>query len=291
MIPSSQSLTVEYRFLVRFHSSAVLIRTNAGEILPELKREFRYFCRRDGSVQNIVAELSVIRDGSVYHVPSTDDASVRNGTLADAVRCIGHHVSRLIVEATPDFLWLHAGAVARNGHAMLVVGASGSGKSTLVTALCTQGWSYLSDELVPLEFDTLHAIPFPLAPALRPESSEVLPSGVVAGLPKLTIDLPSASICSQPLPISAIVLPTFNPGAPCQMAACPPADVALELLRGCASLAPDPSRTLSGVSRLVQRAAGFRLTYRHGDQAARLVDEALGSSPGRVSPSSDDVAR
>ena len=42
---------------------------------------------------------------------------------------------------------LHAGAVARNGHGILLPGPSGAGKSTTVAALALNGFEYCSDEL------------------------------------------------------------------------------------------------------------------------------------------------
>jgi hypothetical protein len=118
-----------------------------------------------------------------------------------------------------------------------------------------------------------------------------LPRDVVVNLPKRTTALASTSVCREPLPISSIVLPTFDPDAAGELRACVPADIAVELLRGCPSLALAPHRALAGVSRLVQQAAGFRLRYRHGSEAARLVDEALAGSPGRLDVVSAGLAR
>jgi tetratricopeptide (TPR) repeat protein len=43
---------------------------------------------------------------------------------------------------------LHAGAIHRDGEAVLILGGSGSGKSTLVFGALDQGWKALSDDLV-----------------------------------------------------------------------------------------------------------------------------------------------
>ncbi len=63
-------------------------------------------------------------------------------------------------------LLLHAGAVARPGlGAVLLLGTCEGGKSSLVSALVAQGWSYLSDELVPLSARS-RAAAFPRLPDL-----------------------------------------------------------------------------------------------------------------------------
>ena len=43
---------------------------------------------------------------------------------------------------------LHAGCAAREGRGVLLAGTSGSGKSTLTAALVTDGWDFLTDDMV-----------------------------------------------------------------------------------------------------------------------------------------------
>lgn len=45
---------------------------------------------------------------------------------------------------------LHAGAVARDGRAVAIVGPSGWGKSTLTIELVRRGWSFLTDDFAPI---------------------------------------------------------------------------------------------------------------------------------------------
>ncbi len=52
----------------------------------------------------------------------------------------------LIAQRLNDLLLLHAGAVERDGFALLLPALPGSGKSTLTAALSQRGWRLLSDE-------------------------------------------------------------------------------------------------------------------------------------------------
>jgi len=52
----------------------------------------------------------------------------------------------MIGQRLNDLLLLHAGAVERDGLALLLPAVPGSGKSTLTAALSTRGWRLLSDE-------------------------------------------------------------------------------------------------------------------------------------------------
>jgi hypothetical protein len=79
------------------------------------------------------------------------------GLLAVAVW--GIHAA--IPQTLKDFLFLHSGAVARDGAGLLLPAPMDSGKSTLVLALLSSGFQYLSDELGVLDPVTGKAYPFP----------------------------------------------------------------------------------------------------------------------------------
>lgn len=73
-----------------------------------------------------------------------------------------------------DRLLLHAGALERDGHALLLPATPGSGKSTLTAALSLRGWRLLSDEFGVVDPDTglVHAMLKPVA--LKNESIPVI---------------------------------------------------------------------------------------------------------------------
>jgi hypothetical protein len=63
-----------------------------------------------------------------------------------------------------SFLFVHAGAVALDGRAIVIPGASFSGKTTLVAELVRAGAQYLSDEFTLIDDDGLvHPYPKPLS--------------------------------------------------------------------------------------------------------------------------------
>jgi len=80
----------------------------------------------------------------------------------------------LIGRRLNDLLLLHAGAVEKNGLALLLPALPGSGKSTLTAALSLRGWRLLSDEFGAFEPETgvFRAILKPVA--LKNQSIEVI---------------------------------------------------------------------------------------------------------------------
>jgi hypothetical protein len=84
-------------------------------------------------------------------------------TAYDAGEVLAHAVWLLHAEVsarTRDFVLLHAGAVARGGDALVLPARPDLGKSTLVLALLRAGFSYLSDELGPIDPVTGRVYPF-----------------------------------------------------------------------------------------------------------------------------------
>ena len=59
-----------------------------------------------------------------------------------------------------EYLFLHAGALAKNNKAVLLPGPSESGKSTLTLGLLNYGYQYLTDEVVVINLSDLRVLPF-----------------------------------------------------------------------------------------------------------------------------------
>lgn len=66
-----------------------------------------------------------------------------------------------------DLLFIHSAALEYNDIGFLIVAPSGTGKSTTTWALLNSGFRYLSDELAPLELDTMTIHPYPHALCLK----------------------------------------------------------------------------------------------------------------------------
>jgi hypothetical protein len=115
----------------------------------------------------------------------------------------------------PAFLFLHAAALDWQGRACLLVGESGSGKSTTTWALQHHNFSYLSDELSPIDLTTLRVYAYPHALCLKqvPPHPYVLPEGVLQL--GSTIRVPTSMMHSPVIldsrPLSALFLLKYSP--------------------------------------------------------------------------------
>ena len=68
------------------------------------------------------------------------------------------------------YLLLHAGAVEREGRALILTGPSGAGKSTLAALLGEKGWRFMGDEFALLDLADGSLCAFPRAVSLKNES-------------------------------------------------------------------------------------------------------------------------
>ncbi len=68
------------------------------------------------------------------------------------------------------YLMLHAGALERDGQALLLPAMPGSGKSTLSAALAYRGWRFLTDEIGLIEPESGNIVPIPRAVPLKNRS-------------------------------------------------------------------------------------------------------------------------
>lgn len=117
----------------------------------------------DASLRYGVARAA---DGFVVDTGHTQTAVADLGAL---LFFIDKDLTLALQRLRAAWYFVHAGVVARGDQATLLVGASGAGKSTLTWALLHAGLRYLSDELAPIELETLRVHAYSRALALKRE--------------------------------------------------------------------------------------------------------------------------
>jgi hypothetical protein len=150
----------------------------------------------------------------------------------EAMGAILEQVVRAVNPAQEWLAFLHAGAVRRNGAAIVLPAPCGSGKSTLIGLLASHGFEYLSDDLVPLTAPRGEVAACPLSINLKAGSRGLYPAP--AGFEAVTLHdrfrtdqllLPSARLWeTPPAPLGAIVFPRYQPNVPISFAPIAPLD-------------------------------------------------------------------
>ncbi len=125
--------------------------------------------------------------------------------LGHLLYALEHDLTVALQRRRPDLLFLHAAALERGGRAYLLAGDSGDGKSTTARGLVHRGFSYLSDELSPIDTAAMrvHAYPRALCLKSEPPLTHPLPSSGVRHLGR-TLHVATASM---PAPVGPAVCP------------------------------------------------------------------------------------
>jgi hypothetical protein len=221
-----------------------------------------------------VGHIRVSRNGGPYHVSRDTVGEREDESLLEVLRHVRFSVIQALIEARSDLLWLHAGAATLHGRAIVLPGARGRGKSTIVTGLCTRGWTYLSDDIVPLSPSSSHVVSFPLTPARREFPGQEMPADWLLEPNKVEVSVAPVSICRQPVSVGAVVFPIYRVGAALELTRCTPARAVVELLAHCWNFRNHRESGVRYLCGLAEQVPVFRLSFSDGDRAAELVTQS-----------------
>ena len=255
---------------VAFNGHQVAVRSNIPEVIELIERSFREMLEPEPT--RIVGRLEVFREGDKYHLVGNSIASEEYRSLDDILVWFNKEVIHHLIQANPDLLWLHAGAAAYRGSAVVFPGAWGRGKSTLVTNLCENGWTYLSDDIIPIDLNSFKVIPFLNSPTIRENSGQEMPLHRIVELQKIEIDLKQERLCREPMPIGAIVFPIYSHGSSARIVPYSPAATVLELLKSCMNFENHREEAVRHLCDGVKHLPNSHLYYSIGRHAAELIN-------------------
>ncbi len=151
----------------------------------------------------------VTHDAGEYRIWWDDGTASGSGTVSGSVdvevalHVLDSRLRRHVALKAPNHIFVHAGAVAYGGRAVLIPGMSFSGKSTLVAELVRAGATYYSDEYAVLDQDGLvhpYAKPLSMRAGGRDQTNHhVSAFGGIAG--------------EEPAEVGLVVVTQYRPGA------------------------------------------------------------------------------
>jgi len=211
------------------------------------------------------AEFLMWSSGNGRYVISGDGTSgvAPDVELDVALAVLASHVRSCVALWAPGRIFVHAGAVARHGRALLLPGDSFCGKTTLVAALIQAGASYYSDEFAVLDAD---GFVHPYAKALSVRSPAGGPTDEVSAsaFGGLTGEVR--------LPVALVAVTGYVPDARWDPAPLSPGETALALLSHSVPAQERPAETLRVLSRV---AAGCACVRSDRGEAESIVDSLL----------------
>ena len=269
--------TEEKTLYVSFQNQQVAVSFESDEIRRSFELAFQPLLTSEPN--DLLHTMRVRRLDNGYTVDGAWEFLSDDRSFRSTLQCVKFEIIHKFVDQHPDMLWLHAGAAASSGKAVILCGAWGRGKSTMVSFLCEKGWTYLSDDIVPIDMRTGKLVPFPLTPMRREHGSEdhqqMLSATEVSTLQKRIIELETSSFAIENVTPFAIVFPKYDPDSEVQLTDFPPAAATVELLENCLNLRNHKSFAVRYLSQMVEQYPVYGLQYNDGDKASDRIVELV----------------
>ena len=216
------------------HGVVVGFRANWAGVLTELDSEFIPGSRAsEGREPDLAYSLECDQSRGLYAVSIGAQELIRTPDLNRLLKFLKLHVQHAIAESAVERLFVHAGAVAWRGKAILLPGHSGSGKSTLVRELICAGAEYLSDEFAVLDPDGL------VHPFARPLSLRTNHGKVDCPVGELGV-----RTATEPLPVGMVAFTKYKPQGIFRPVRLTPGVAVLELLKHFVTVRTNPAKAM-----------------------------------------------
>lgn len=179
---------------------------------------------------------------------------------------------------------LHAGAVHRRGHGIVLPGSSGKGKSTLTAWLCSKGYQYLTDELIFLG-DDAKMIPFVRPVNLKTREPIVSDQFAETNKDQILFSEGGATMIphrllnndfSQETPIAThILFPEYKKGASAELKPVSPAKSVFMLLQSHVNARNLPSHGVTSLANIARKCQSFSLIYSDFQEVEQLLNASF----------------
>ena len=181
-----------------------------------------------------------VREGKVLTERDPSAWVAGDADIDLAIDSLDAHVQSYIGLHAPDHIFIRGGVVGYRGHAILLLGGRVSGRSTLVRELVRTGATAYSEDFAPLDRDgRVHPYFRPSVPGIRPGAEPDRVTG--EGADEL-----------EPLPVNAVVVTTYMPGAEWQPRYLTRGDAILALMEHAEPGSERPQETFEGITRALR---------------------------------------
>ena len=256
--------------VVQFDGSQIAIKTDVPEVYTYIAANFSHMVvpTRHQSAEAI----SVLKRGAGYVVAGQESSQHPFTPLDELLPLLKDAVRINFMRRRPDLLWLHAGAVARDGFALLISGPSGQGKSGLTTRLSEKGWKFLSDDIAPIRLHEDVVIPFPQCPTRRVHPGRLVGSDSVASLQREVIQLDQGCVITTPVRLRALLFVRFQDSSSARLTQLSSGPGAMEVLKNLTNFMDHRHAGVSRAADLARRLDIYELSFERAEDAVATVD-------------------
>ena len=127
--------------------------------------------------------------------------------------------------------------------------------------LLENGWLYLSDDIAPINPETLYVYPFPQTPLKRVSDGGEIPMDDASRLRKVEIPLENKQIASTFSTIQALIFPRFRSAATTKINRLKPSKAALNLISNSLNFRDHIQRGLGQFSNICEMVPAYSLEF------------------------------
>lgn len=154
---------------LQLHFANIAIRISADPLTAELLKQnysglFNESCP---STIQLSYQTAYDTEKNQFRIEGPNDEFPELENASDFIYFFEKSVTIQAQKLRPDLFFLHSAALKLRDKTILVMGKSGAGKSTTTYALTQHGFAYLSDELSPINLDTMMVSPYAHALCLK----------------------------------------------------------------------------------------------------------------------------
>jgi hypothetical protein len=206
-----------------------------------------------GTSGHVAGSFSLIRDGQ---------APLDAADACDFLYLLEKDITVELQRRRSNLFFLHSAAIDWRGKACLFAAEPGSGKSTTTWAMLHHEFRYLSDELSPIDLETMQVFPYPHALCLKQRPPQSYPLPLEAIDLGRTIHVPPqalpAGTISESRPLGAVFLVKYHPElATPEMRQISPAEASARLYANTLNALAHDNRGLDAVVRIAEHVPCF----------------------------------
>lgn len=239
---------------------------------PKVERGKTQVLRRNYTIyQDVKTKYFHLLDGEtpLYH---------GNSTYHLAYQLINEILFHCISE-NHDQHALHSGAVHLDGCGIILPGASGNGKSTLTAWMCSNGFGYLTDELIFISHDG-SMTPFTRPVNLKTREPILSPGFVKRNRDSLILSgsgesmlphrLLNPTFSNEQKTITHIIFPKFQEGVGAELSIISSAKSCFQLLQSHVNARNLPFHGVSSLSEITRNCQSYNLVYSNFNEIGPL---------------------
>jgi len=206
--------------------------------------------------------LSNAKGGNGYRLEAADEVVAEGAEMQPALDQFARDLMVHVANHAPDRVFVHAGVVGWQGHAVMLPGSSFAGKTTLVAELIRTGAAYYSDEYAVLDE---HGRVHPYARELQiREPGKAVQRSVAAE------DL-NGSVGIEPLAVSQVVFTEYVEGGCWRPEPVSAGMAVLEMMRHAIPVRRTPARVMATLAKIMATATAVRSERGEASEAVRSL--------------------